>query len=94
MKTYTIEQKMSGTGSIHDIASDLYDRDIRFAGGCTYAVVCASYYGGKGYTTHRSGAAAIVASRRLGEYSRQIIDQGGRTYSIDGDRLVLDGGQE
>jgi len=30
MKIYTIKQRESGTGSIHDISSDLYDRDICF----------------------------------------------------------------
>lgn len=72
--TKTIPQKMSGTGSIHDVASDLYDRDIIFAPGCTYAVVLAAYYGGKGYTTHRTPEAAIAASRKAGDYSHIIVD--------------------
>ena len=38
MKTYTIPQKMSGTGTIHDIASQHYDREIRFRKGCEYAI--------------------------------------------------------
>lgn len=60
MPTFTIPQKMSNSGSIHDIASDMYDREIVFAPGCKFAVVLASYYGGKGYTTHRSEDAAIA----------------------------------
>lgn len=78
--TYTIEQKMSGTGSIHDIASDMADRDIVFAPGCIYAVVHASYYGGKGYTTHRTPAAAAAASHRQRDYSHTIIGANGNEF--------------
>lgn len=88
MTTYTIPQKMSGTGSIHDIASDLFDRDIVFAPGCKYAVVNAAYYGGNGYTTHKSDEETIAASRRNSEYSHRIIDADGNEYDADGDRLV------
>lgn len=82
MKTYTINQKMAGTGSIHDIASNMLDRDIDFAPGCDFAVVLASYYGGKGYTTHRTESAAIAASRKNSEYSHKIIDAQGREYIV------------
>jgi len=88
MTTYTIPQKMSGTGSIHDIASEHFDRDIVFAPGCNYAVVLASYYGGKGYTTHRTAEAAAKAARRLSDWSYRIIDQTGRGYLLYGDGLV------
>jgi hypothetical protein len=88
MTTYTIPQKMSGSGSIHDIASDMYGRDIVFGPGCKYAVVLASYYGGKGYTTHRSESAAIAASRRNSDYSHDIIDTNGNKYAVCGDELV------
>lgn len=85
---YTIPQKVSGSGSIHDIASDLFDRDIAFAPGCIYAVVLASYYGGKGYSTHKTEAAAIAASRSQRDFSHQIIDVQGKEYAADGDSLV------
>lgn len=92
MTTYTIPQKMSGTGSIHDIASDQYDREIHFAPGCRFAVVLAAYYGGKGYTTHRTEEAAIAASRRVRDYSHAIINTEGREYLLapdySGFRLV------
>ena len=89
MSTYTIPQKMSGTGSIHDIASENFDREIVFAPGCTYAVVLASYYGGKGYTTHKTAAAAIAASKANREYSHQILDAAGNIYVHDGwDKLA------
>jgi hypothetical protein len=87
MKTYTISQKMSGTGNIHDIASAMFDRDIVFPTDCKFAVVLASYYGGKGYTTHKTEKAAINASRRLSDYSHRIIDTEGREYVAQGDRL-------
>ena len=86
--THTIPQKMSNTGSIHDIASDTHDRDIIFAPGCKYAVVLASYYGGKGYTTHKTARAAIGASHRQADYSHTVIDTDGTEYLVDHDRLV------
>jgi len=78
---YTIPQKMSGTGSIHDIASENFDRVI--AGRGKYAVVLASYYGGKGYTTHGTPEAA---ARQAGKISREgfsykIIDEDGNEYT-------------
>ena len=88
MTTYTIQQKMSNTGSIHDIASDCFDRDIVFAPGCKFAVVLASYYGGKGYTTHKTAEATMAASRKVMDYSHQIIDAEGNLYLADHDRLV------
>lgn len=83
MITYTIEQKMSGTGSIHDIASDQYDREIKFRTGTKYAVVLASYYGDH-YTTHKTEAAAIRAARRQSDYSLDIIDRDGNRYLDNG----------
>jgi hypothetical protein len=88
MPTYTIPRKMSGTGSIHDIASEHHDRDIVFEPGCRYAVVLASYYGGKGCTTHRTAEAAAKAAKRLGDWSYRIIDQTGRGYLLYGNGLV------
>jgi len=88
MTTYTIPQKMSNSGSIHDIASGMFDREIVFASGCKFAVVLSSYYGGKGYTTHKTEAAAIAASSRNKDWSHRIIDASGQEYVIHGDRLV------
>ena len=93
-KTYTIEAKMSGTGTIYDIESDLHDRDIVFASGCQYAVVLAAYYGGKGYTTHKTEESAIAQAKRLARdnYSYEIIDSDGNRYGIEygywSDRLI------
>lgn len=83
MQIVTIPQKMSGTGTIHDIASQHYDREIKFPKGAKYAVVLADYYGGKGYTTHQSESATIQADKRNREYSRQIIGVDGWVYYVD-----------
>lgn len=83
MKKVIIPQKMSNTGSIHDIASQHYDREIKFPKGAKYAVVLASYYGGKGYTTHASESATIQADKRQSEYSREIIGVDGWTYQVN-----------
>ena len=82
MTTYTIPQKSSNTGSIYDLASDMFDRDIKFSAGYQFAVVNAAYYGGKGYTTHRTESAAIAASKR-NDYNHQIIDTLGNIYAVD-----------
>ena len=97
MKSYTIEQKMSNSGSIHDIASDQFDRVIEFRGAAKYAVVLASYYGGKGYTAHATEESACRQAHKLSkqEYSYTIIDADGVEYVSNGgqhyagDRLVL-----
>ncbi len=86
--TFTIPQKMSNSGSIHDIASDMFDRNITFTPGCKFAVVLSSYYGGKGYTTHKTAESAIAASRRNSEYSHRIIDADGNEYDACYDNLV------
>jgi hypothetical protein len=80
---------MSGTGSIHDIASDMQDREIKFGKGCKYAVVLSSYYGGKGYTTHQTAEAAARASRKNKDYSHAIIDTDGNRYTTDYDNQLV-----
>lgn len=83
MKKVIIPQKQSGTGTIHDIASQNRSREIKFPKSAQYAVVLADYYGGRGYTTHASEAATIQADRRQREYSRQIIGVDGFVYYVD-----------
>ena len=83
MKTYTIPAKSSNSGSIHDIASEYGDRFIRFYGDCVFAVVTADWYGGKGYTTHKTAEAAVKASKALGDYSHEIIDSTGARYIVE-----------
>jgi hypothetical protein len=74
-----IPAKPAGTGTIHDIASNLVSREIFFRRGEIYAVVTAAWYEGP-YTTHRTLAAAIKESRRLARagYSHAILDRDGR----------------
>lgn len=85
MKTYTIKQKMSGSGSIHDLASQHYDREIKFRKGTKYAVVLSSYYGDH-YTTHTDEYNAIRQANKTCE-SHHIIDTDGNVYFVNGDRL-------
>lgn len=82
MKKIIIPQKMSGTGSIHDLESDLGDRKIKVREG-GYAVVLAAYYGG-GTTTHRTWEAALRQSRKNREFSHSIIDSDGYIVKPDG----------
>lgn len=86
MKSHIIKRKMSGTGSIHGLASDLYDREIKFRKGTKYAVVLSSYYGNL-YTTHKTAKAAAQKSLRV-KQSHVIIDSDGNHYNIYGDDLI------
>ena len=88
MKTIRIPQKRSSTGSIHDIASDSYDRIIKFRKGCHYAVILSSYYGDS-YRTYQTADALIADKNYRGDYSCSIIDSCGNTYDINYDRLQL-----
>ena len=63
MPTIIIPAKMSGTGTIHDLESDLQDRKIKIPTG-GYAVVLAAYYGG-GTTTHRTWDATLYKDHLL-----------------------------
>ncbi len=87
MKTYIIPQKQSNTGSIHDIASDMYDREINFPAGTKYAVVLSSYYGGRGYTTHRTKTATITQAKKMRDWSHIIMDVTGVLYCMHDDNL-------
>ncbi len=82
MKTFTIPQKMSNSGTIHDIADDSCDRDIKFPKNAKFAVVLSSYYGGKGYTTHKTDHAAIAKSIEMNGYSHSIINSNGNAFQI------------
>ena len=89
MKTVTIPQKMSGTGTIHDVASQHFDREIKFPKGAKYAVVLAAYYGnGRLYTTHRTEEAAVEQSNKQREYSHMIVDSDDTWYTCDGYNLI------
>jgi len=87
--TLILEQKISNSGSIHDLENDYADRDINFAKDCKWAVVLSSYYGGKGYTTHKTERAAILASRAVRKYSHQIVDHFGNYYVPDSEDSLV-----
>ena len=82
--TYIIRQQESA--SVYEIASNIMDRKIHFGPGCVFAVVLAAYYGGKGYTTHKTEQTAIRAAKKVSAaYSYEIIDTTGARYSIVAD---------
>lgn len=84
MKTLIIPKKMSNSGNIYDLASNLYDREIKFKEGEKFAVILPSYYGGKGYTIHKSADSAIRQAKKLWKqgYNYEIKDFAGFSYSI------------
>lgn len=82
----TLKQKQSNSGTIHDIESDTHERTI--VGRGKYAVVLASYYGGKGYTTHTTEVSALKQSNKVKDYSHEIIDESGEKMAVMGDKLV------
>lgn len=84
MTTVTIEQKMSGTGTIHDLASQHFDRHIEFGDDDKYAIVLAAYYGnGDNYYLAKSKEEAIALHERHAEFSHAIIDRDGDPVSVD-----------
>jgi hypothetical protein len=87
MKVYTIKQKSTGTGTIYDIASDQFDRKIKFRSGTRYAVVLAAYYGCNLYTTHKTEDSAITQSKKTSD-AHIVMDSEGTIYLVDGDSLV------
>lgn len=92
-KTFTINSKTSGSGTIHSLAAEGFDREIVFHHGARFAVVISSFYGGNGYSTHRTEEAAAKASRETQE-SHEIIDAEGRIYDVvNFDQLELRFGQ-
>jgi len=88
-KTLTISKHLHR--NIRSIAYQNFDRDINFPSGCEYSVVLASYYGGKGYTCHKTADAAMEKSQKESEYYHQIIDIDGNILDINGSDLVVVG---
>ena len=88
MKTIVIPQKMSGTGTIHDVNNQHFERKIEFRGKTQFAVVLAAYYGdGNLYSTHITKEATIKASNRQKKCSHMIVDRDGEWYRCDGYKL-------
>ena len=86
-----IEQKMSGTGTIYDLASEHYERKIKMGAAYNYAVVLPAYYNTRP-SRHKTESAAIKA---YGRYSKSnyagvtILDRDGNEMIVgpSGDRL-------
>jgi hypothetical protein len=85
-----IEQKMSGTGTIYDLASEHYDRKIRVGSAYNYAVVLPAYYNAAP-TRHKTEEAAIRAYNRLKQMNYAgiaILSRDGAEMIVAGDRLI------
>lgn len=92
MTKVIIPQKMSGTGTIHDLASDLYDREIRFRKNTPYAVVLPSYYNcsPRLAKTEKGAIRLLKLERERGYESVAVIDSQGNTLIDYADRLIID----
>jgi hypothetical protein len=95
MTYITIEQKMSNTGSIYDIASDNYDRIIKMGNTFKFAVVLPSYYGDVS-SRHKTVFTAIAKVKQLsrdGYQGATILDRAGNVMlikpGVNGDELEL-----
>ena len=87
MTTITIPQKQPNSGSIHDLASDMRDREIRIPESATHVVILSAYYGGKGYTAHTSAESAAKKVRGLKNDNTSF-----EIFEADGTHLEWDGG--
>ena len=83
-KKITIQQKMSGTGDICDIASSNYDRVINMGEDFQFAVVLPVYYR-DGVTRHKTANAAIRVYKKLTHDGFN----GACIISRDGDFMLL-----
>ena len=84
-----ITRKMSGTGSIHDMASDQYDRTIQLRKLTKYVVILPAYYNAPA-TRHNTLAGAIRQAKKdtAARYSPTIVDRAGKAYSLAYGELV------
>ena len=77
MTVLTIPQKQSNTGTIYDLASDQFDREINFGKSFAFAVVLPAYYNVK-ITRHRTLEAAIKKVHSFDGYMAvTILDRNG-----------------
>ena len=83
MTTITIEQKMSGTGDIYDIASEHFDIEIQFLPNHLYAVVFPAHYN-IGYITHADWESAVATAECAHEYHPSILNTAGSERERDG----------
>jgi hypothetical protein len=91
MKTLTIPRKESNT--IHSLASEMRDREIKIPRGAKFVIILPAYYGdGNMYSTHRSASSAVKAIRRLKQdgHTYQVFDADGHSLHWDGERFLPD----
>lgn len=80
-----IPEKMSNSGSIHDLESDKWDTVLRFVGGRLYAVLLPAFYNARPVFT-KSREAAIARARletRAGYESVRVIDALGCVFEVE-----------
>lgn len=72
--TYVIPKKNNRL-TYHDIASDKFDRVIKVPATYKYGIILSSYYGGKGYSYHRTPEAVLRKVKMLnkGGWSHVIV---------------------
>ncbi|HUI87841.1 MAG TPA: hypothetical protein VLX61_03860 [Anaerolineales bacterium] len=88
-RTFIIPQKLPGSRSYYDLASDQMPREITFDHDAQFAIVLAACYGhGENlYFLANDEEEAAEISKDNSDYSHAILDADGNHYEIDGDRL-------
>jgi hypothetical protein len=86
MKNIIIPHKRSNSGSIHDLASDTRDREIKIPATAEYVIILAAYYGGKGYSTHATAEAAAKKVKSLKKDGTSF-----EAFEADGTHIEWDG---
>ncbi len=81
---FVIPSKMSGTGTIHDFASEHFDREVEFADGAQYALVFASYYNRETLYFWNDGDAAEALNEHK-DYTCCLTDANGLLWEYDGE---------
>ena len=86
-----IARKMSGTGSVYDLASDQFDRVVALHKRTQYVVVLPAFYSAAP-TLHNTFGGALGAVKKLVRqgYAPTVIDRNGNTYSHAYGDLVRD----
>lgn len=85
MRKFVIRQKMSGTGSIHDLSNEWFDRVIKLRKNCNYFIVFADYYG-------RGSLYFVNEDRLIKEYKRlNELGYSFKVFNADGQVLIFDG---
>lgn len=85
MRKFIISKKTDGTGSIHDLASEHFDRVIKVKANYNYFLVFAAYYG-RGSLFFTSEDRLIKEYKRLNEMGYSF-----KVFNADGQVLIFDG---